>query len=81
MNKREKRLNDLTEDCKRNSTFEDSPDGYIKVTLPTLGIVTWAENLEDAKVAITEAVKAFEITSDRFGDGFEAELDRAEMEL
>lgn len=81
MEKRVERLMKLTKDCQKNSNFEDSPDGFIKVTLPTLGIVTWVKDLEDAKIAITEAVKCFEIMSDKFGEGFETELDRAEMGL
>jgi ribulose-5-phosphate 4-epimerase/fuculose-1-phosphate aldolase len=53
--KHRERINKLAEDA-RNSVIERSPDGFIKVTIPNLGVVTWAKDVEDAKVAIAEAV-------------------------
>lgn len=74
MRKHEERLARLAEDAK-NSILEKAKDGYIKITIPNLGVVTWAENLEDAKVAITEAVEAFKVVANKHGKGFEKELE------
>ena len=57
--KHRERIEKLAEDA-RNSTIERSPDGFIKVTIPNLGIVTWAKDADDAKVAIAEAVMCVE---------------------
>jgi hypothetical protein len=53
---------------------EESMDGFIKITIPSLGIVTWASDIEDAKVAITEAIEAFKINAEKYGEGLEKEL-------
>ena len=37
-------------------------DGFIKITIPGIG-VTWAKDLEDAKIAITNALEAYRIQS------------------
>lgn len=36
--------------------FKKSFDGFIKITIPGIG-VTWARNLEDAQIAIAEALE------------------------
>jgi hypothetical protein len=64
--KREERLAKLAEDCK-NSIIEKSYDGFIKVTIPNLGVVTWAKDVEDAKVAIAEAVMCVEHNLKNYG--------------
>lgn len=33
-------------------------DGFIKITIPEIGVITWARDLEDAEVAIEEALEA-----------------------
>lgn len=73
--KHEERLGRLVEDA-RNSIIEKSIDGAIKITIPNLGVITWASDIEDVKVAITEVVEAFKINSDKHGDGFEKELEK-----
>lgn len=35
-------------------------DGFIKITIPGIG-VTWARDLEDAQIAIAEALEAYRI--------------------
>jgi hypothetical protein len=40
--------------------FEKCFDGFIKITIPGIG-VTWARDLEDAKIAIAEALEAYRI--------------------
>ena len=45
---------------------EEALDGFIKITIPSLGVVTWASDIEDAKLAITEAVEAFKINSEKY---------------
>lgn len=73
--KRLERLNRLMEDA-RNSVIERGPDGFLKITIPNLGIVTWASDVEDAKVAISEAVTAFTHSSNKHGDGLDNELSK-----
>lgn len=77
--KRQERLDRLVADCK-NSVIEKGIDGFVKITIPNLGIVTWASDFEDAQVAITEAVNIFADSSDKFGDGFEEELKKINEE-
>ena len=59
------------------TTFEKAKDSFIKITIPNLGIVTWAKNIEDAKLAITEAVEAFKINANKYGEGYEKEMEKA----
>lgn len=40
--------------------FKKCFDGFIKITIPKIG-VTWARDLEDAQVAIAEALKAYRL--------------------
>jgi len=40
-------------------------DCFLKITLPDLGIVTYASDLEDAQVAIDEAIELHRITSNQ----------------
>jgi ribulose-5-phosphate 4-epimerase/fuculose-1-phosphate aldolase len=74
MRKHEERLARLAQDAK-NSILEKAKDGYIKITIPNIGVVTWAENVEDAKIAITEAIEAFKIVANKHGQGFQKELE------
>jgi hypothetical protein len=59
-----------------NAMFDESIDGFIKVTIPSLGVVTWATDVEDAQRAISEAVESFKIQSEKYGEGFEKELSK-----
>ena len=38
--------------------FKKSFDGFIKITIPEIGVVTWARDLEDAQIAIAEAMES-----------------------
>ena len=38
--------------------FKKCFDGFIKITIPEIGVVTWARDLEDAQAAIAEALEA-----------------------
>mgnify|MGYP003635420411 CR=1 FL=1 len=40
--------------------FKKCFDGFIKITIPGIG-VTWARDLEDAKIAIAEAIASANI--------------------
>ena len=46
--------------------FEKCIDGFIKITIPELDIVTYASDLEDAQLAITEAIESHRIISNQF---------------
>lgn len=37
--------------------FKKCFDGFIKIIIPEIGIVTWARDLEDAQAAIAEALE------------------------
>ena len=37
--------------------FEECVDGFVKISIPELDIVTYASDLEDAQVAIAEALE------------------------
>lgn len=41
--------------------IKKSFDGFIKITIPEIGVITWARDLEDAQVAITEAWEAYRL--------------------
>ena len=41
--------------------FKKCFDGFIKITIPEIGVVTWARDLEDAQVAIAEALEAYRL--------------------
>lgn len=45
-----------------------------KITLPDLGIITYANGIEDIYSAIDEAVECFAISAERYGKGLEEEL-------
>lgn len=64
--KRNERLAKMAEDMK-NTVIEKGEDGFIKITLADGNIVTFAKNLEDAKVAISEALLVKKITEKKFG--------------
>ena len=42
--------------------FKKSFDGFIKITIPGIGI-TWATDLQDAQIAIAEAIESHRIQS------------------
>lgn len=46
--------------------FEKCIDGFVKITIPELDIVTYASDLEDAQVAIAEAIELHRIISSQF---------------
>jgi hypothetical protein len=46
--------------------FRKSFDGFIKITIPEIEVVTWARDLEDAKVAIAEAWEAHRLMINQF---------------
>lgn len=62
--KHRERIEKLAEDA-RNSVIEKSPDGFIKITIPNIGVVTWAKDFDDAKIAISEAVMLNDIISSK----------------
>jgi hypothetical protein len=64
--KRNARLAKMTEDMK-NTVIEKGEDGFVKITLWNGDIVTFAKDLEDAKVAISEAVLAKKFIEEKFG--------------
>ena len=41
-------------------------DGFVKITIPEFGIVTYASDLEDAQVAISEAIELHRSISSQF---------------
>jgi hypothetical protein len=41
-------------------------DGFVKITIPELEIVTYASDLEDAQVAIAEALEAHRVMVNQF---------------
>lgn len=50
-------------------------DGTISIELPMFGdLRTYAENDEDMKVAIDEAIQLFRMASEKFGIGIKKEL-------
>lgn len=49
-------------------------DGFLKLDIPLFGIRTFAKDLEDAEMAIEEAIKVFCINAEKFGAGIENEL-------
>ncbi len=46
--------------------FRKSFDGFIKITIPEIEVITWARDLEDAYVAITEAFEVHRLTINQF---------------
>jgi len=42
-------------------------DELIKITIPELEIITWAVDMEDAIIAITEAIEAFKYNVEAYG--------------
>jgi hypothetical protein len=64
--KRNERLAKMADDMK-NTVIEKGFDGFVKITLWNGEIVTFAKDLDDAKVAISEAVLAKKITEEKFG--------------
>ena len=64
--KRNERLAKMAEDMK-NTVIEKGFDGFVKITLWNGEIVTFAKDLNDAKIAISEAVLAKKITEEKFG--------------
>jgi len=49
-------------------------DDFMSVNIPFLGIKTFARDEEDAQQAIKECINLFCISSEKFGNGLEAEL-------
>jgi hypothetical protein len=64
--RRNERLAKMAEDMK-NTVIEKGEDGFVKITLWNGEIVTFAKDLDDAKVAISEAVLVKKITKEKFG--------------
>ena len=64
--KRNERLAKMADDMK-NTVIEKGFDGFVKITLWNGEIVTFAKDLDDAKIAISEAVLAKKITEEKFG--------------
>ena len=64
--KRNERLAKMAEDMK-NTVIEKGFDGFVKITLWNGEIVTFAKDLDDAKVAISEAVLAKKFIEEKFG--------------
>lgn len=46
--------------------FKKCFDGFIKITIPEIGVVTWARDLDDAQVAIAEAWEAHRLMINQF---------------
>ena len=46
--------------------FRKCFDGFIKITIPEIEVVTWARDLDDAKVAIAEAWEAHRLMINQF---------------
>lgn len=46
--------------------FKKCFDGFIKITIPEIGVITWARDLEGAKVAIAEAFEVHRLTVNQF---------------
>jgi hypothetical protein len=46
--------------------FKKCFDGFIKITIPEIGVITWARDLEDAQVAIEEALEAHRLMVNQF---------------
>lgn len=46
--------------------IEKCIDGFIKISIPELDIVTYASDLEDAYVAIAEAFEVHRLTTNQF---------------
>lgn len=49
-------------------------DSIISINVPLLGLKTIAKDFDDADKAIEEAIRCFCIAAEKFGQGFEAEL-------
>jgi hypothetical protein len=64
--KRNARLAKMAEDAK-NTVIEKGEDGFMKITLWNGEVITFAKDLEDAKVAIKEAVLVKKLTEKKFG--------------
>lgn len=56
-------------------TWRQPDDEILSVSIPLLGLKTTARNIDDADVAIQEAIKCFLIACERFGQGAEKELE------
>ena len=41
-------------------------DGFLKISIPSLGIVTYAKDLEDVNVAVNEALESFHIMLEKY---------------
>lgn len=46
--------------------FRKSFYGFIKITIPEIGVVTWAKDLDDTKVAIAEAWETHRLMINQF---------------
>ena len=46
--------------------FKKCFDGFIKITIPEIGVVTWAKDLEDAQIVIAEAFEVHRLTVNQF---------------
>lgn len=55
-------------------TWKHQEDTSLSVIIPLFGIKTFAKDLDDADIAINEAIKCFCIASEKFGQGIEKEL-------
>ena len=64
----EKGLEKLAELTAKNKIrLKKMVDEFIKIEIPSMGIVTWARDAEDAKTAINESIELFFKTEKTFG--------------
>jgi len=49
-------------------------DEFISVNIPLFGIKTFAKNEDDAQIAVKEAITAFCINAEKYGQSLEAQL-------
>ena len=54
--------------------FKKCFDGFIKITIPEIEVVTYAKDLEDAQVAIAEAIISYRIISSQFASVSEKKI-------
>ena len=47
-------------------SFEDCIDGFIKITIPSIGIITYAIDMDDALIAIDEAIKSYDAQLEKY---------------
>lgn len=55
---------------------KETEDGFLSVNVPLFDIRTYAKDENDADIAVREAIKAFCLNAEDFGQGLEKELMR-----